>query len=386
MSRVSAIRSDTMNGSIRWIAIAFAIGLCAAYALWGGAPAHVNVPAVTPPGTVAVTATATSTATLPSPDDPSMVKVGTLFVKFEPPALDYGEVVVGQSIEKTVTITNITAKPVHLGWAHGSCGCMKAVLPAQDLAPGKTTEMKVSFTGLAGKRPESYHVEVGIDEAKIPAIMDVKAKVMQVFTADPDKLQFGHMKKGERKTIVTTLTKLDGKPFKILNATATHKEIDLAMPEAVENSKGSAWRLAVTVTATHGSRLIEQLMVLTDDTVSAQIPVTVFAELEGEAAAVEEHVSVNSGPDGKLLPVETTIKRVSPGILVIEKITDSEGGSVTFKVQKIDDSSVKVIMNLDTEGRGKRPFGEFRIKTSVEDEPIHLPYNLPRKPGSGLSR
>jgi hypothetical protein len=380
-----------MNGSIRWIAIAFALGLCAAYALWGGGP-HSGGPTIATPGpaapavTAPSTATATNAAITPNPIDPTMAKVGTLFVKFDPPALDYGDVMVGQSIEKTVTITNITPKPVHLGWAHGSCGCMKAALAAQDVAPGKSAEMKVTFTGLAGKRPESYHVEVGVDEAKIPALMDVKAKVLQIFSADPDKLQFGHLKKGERKTIVTTLSKLDGTPFKILNATATHKEIDLSMPEAVENSNGSKWRLSVTVTALRGARLIEQLMVLTDEKASPQIPLQIFAELDGEAVCTDEHISINIGTDGKAQPIETTIKRQTPGILVIEKVTDSEGGAVTFKVQKIDDSSVKLSMSLDTEGRGKRPFGELRIKTSVEEEPIHLPYNLPRKQGAGLVR
>lgn len=386
-----------MNGnSIRWIAIAFALGLCAAYALWGSGPAT-GTAAISGPAGIAVptpvTPSTPATPAKPPPlipggvnpaDDPSMASIATKYIKFDPPSLAFGNVSVGEKKEQTVNIINTSNKTVHLVYARGSCTCMKPELPAQDLEPGKSTPMKVGFSGLPGKRPESYHVEVGLAEADMPAFVDVSGKVLQIFEVDPEKLLFGKMKKGSTQTIVATIKKVDGKPFNILNAVATLKDIDLSMPEEVPGSNKSAYRLKVTIKAFRATRLFEQLSVLTDalsDRTAATVPLYIYAEVEGDAICLDEHLDTDFDDQGKLKPFQATIKRLTPGPLIVESVADSEGGAMTFNVEIIDASSVKVSMQMNTDTRHKKPFGELRIKTNVEPEPIHVPYALPRKTG-----
>ncbi len=393
-----------MNGnSIRWIAIAFALGLCAAYALWGNnsgtpvpQPGVVNsgVAINTGANTTATTATNTPLNGKPPPllpsvnpaDDPSMASVGSRYIRFEPDSLDFGDVRVGEKKELTVNIVNISNKTVHLIYARGSCTCMKPELPVQDLAPGKSTPFKVSFSGLPGKRPESYHIEVGLSEADMPAFVDVKGKVVQLFSVDPEKLVFGRMKKGSTKSIVATIKKLDGQPFTILNAVATQKDIDLTMPVEVPGSNKSAYQLTVSIKAFRATRLFEQLSVLTDamsDKMAATVPLLVYAEIDGDAVCLDENLTTTFDNKGNLQPFQTTIKRLTPGPLIIESVADSEGGAMTFTTETVDASSVKVSLTMNTELRHKKPFGELRIKTNVETEPIHVPYSLPRKPSVG---
>src|SRR5690349_20046461 len=100
-------KKKNMDSNLRWVAVAFVLGLCAAYAVGGGPPAVApkseQPPKPAPTSTMTVTTPATSTAT-----DPTAV----LPFKFDPPAVNFGDVMVGETKTEVVFLTNMTDKPV----------------------------------------------------------------------------------------------------------------------------------------------------------------------------------------------------------------------------------------------------------------------------------
>jgi hypothetical protein len=381
--------------AVRWIAIAFVLGLCAAYALWGGAPPV--APSVPSPSTVVKTAVSTdATAVVKKPEPPTPMPAGlgksaVTLLKFEPSSVEFGEIAVGSSETRTVSLRNISDKTLQLDWAKGSCGCMKAELASQDLAPNAAAELKLTFSGLAGHRPEAYHAEVYVKDYEFPASVDVHAKVLQVFVAEPDALQFGAIAKGESKTLTTTLKRLDGQPFQIVNASIAnkHDEIMLANPVEVPGSNKSAYTLGVTITGLQRVRLMVQAVAVTDvlirphdaKPVPGTIPVNIYADLGGDDVVVEKTVNSTLDEKGNLLPFEATLKRLSPGPLTVERIDDSQLSTVTYTTEKIDDVTLKLKITMNVNVKVRQPFGEFRIYTNNDKEPIRLPYSLPRKTG-----
>ena len=385
-----------MNG-VRWIAIAFVLGLCAAYALWGSAPPPSPTSAPTAAHTPAATTTgpgpAVNTAILPRPDTTGLGKTAAALLKFDPASVDFGEVPVGSSKLEKISVRNVSGRILHIAWAKGSCGCMKADLASQDLPPNAAAEMKLTFTGVSGKRPESYHAEVYVEGLEMPANVDVRAKVLQLFEADPDKLQFDRIAKGESKTLPTTIRRLDGQPFNIINASVPgdYDEIAIARPVEVPGSNKSAYTIGVTVTGKRGARLLMQASAVTDVVIHqdkkdfpATIPINIFADIDGDAVALEKIVSTTLDAKGNLTPFVATIKRLNPGPLTVEKVDDSVGSTVSFIAKNIDDVTLKLTITMETSAKNRQPFGEFRIYTNTDKQPIRLPYNLPRRPGHGL--
>src|ERR1041385_6831617 len=91
-------KKKNMDSNLRWVAVAFVLGLCAAYALWGGAPAVApksEEPTPRQAPTITGTTPATSTAT-----DPKVV----LPFKFDPPAVNFGDVMVGETKTEVVSL------------------------------------------------------------------------------------------------------------------------------------------------------------------------------------------------------------------------------------------------------------------------------------------
>src|SRR5579862_823379 len=121
-----------MDRNLRWVAVAFVLGLCAAYALWGGA----SGPA---PRTESKDPSGTPAVPVKSDDTPK----GPLPFAYDPPSVDFGDVKVGETKTQLVSVTNVTAKPIKIVDVKHSCGCMKTEIMAGDIAPGQSGAIKL---------------------------------------------------------------------------------------------------------------------------------------------------------------------------------------------------------------------------------------------------
>lgn len=369
-----------MDGSTRWIGIAAVLGLCAAYALWGGRTAVAPQPA--PPLPVAEHAPKIAPKTAPktvavTPETLPAAPVSVL--KIMPGSVDFGEVKVIESKTVRVLIENPGALAVTIEDLKGSCGCLKLDMPEKKIESGKSAALTLTFTGQSGKRPEAYTVTLITNEDGRPRVtLPVKGKVIQTFIVEPMTLYFEDAAKGVPKTQEATITRVDGKPFVIKAVSAQHKELSFKW-EPVAGSNASAYKIYATLTGIEPGSFTEGAAILTDHPTVPAMPLHIGARITGDVVSATQVLTAMQGADTRVSPFETVIKRITPGALVIKGIEDSEKRPLEFTQVRIDDASIRVTFTLTSEYPDKTPFGDFIVHNNVEAQPLRVPYRVVRR-------
>ncbi|GMQ29639.1 DUF1573 domain-containing protein [Algoriphagus confluentis] len=71
-------------------------------------------------------------------------------ISFKEKSVDFGDIVQGQKVEHTFTLTNSGSEPLIISNVAATCGCTVPSWPKEPIAPGNSAEIKVSFNS-AGK-------------------------------------------------------------------------------------------------------------------------------------------------------------------------------------------------------------------------------------------
>lgn len=71
-------------------------------------------------------------------------------ITFKEKSIDFGDITQGDKVEHTFELTNTGSAPLIISNVAATCGCTVPSWPKEPIAPGKTSEIKVSFNS-AGK-------------------------------------------------------------------------------------------------------------------------------------------------------------------------------------------------------------------------------------------
>lgn len=71
-------------------------------------------------------------------------------ITFKEKSIDFGDITQGDKVEHTFQLTNTGSSPLIISNVAATCGCTVPSWPKEPIAPGKTSEIKVSFNS-AGK-------------------------------------------------------------------------------------------------------------------------------------------------------------------------------------------------------------------------------------------
>jgi len=372
-----------MGKELRWVAIAMIMGLCTAYAMWGDRGAAPLPPPAVAPKTPAPPHTPVKT---PSPAVTPAAVLPASALRFNPPQVDFGEVLVGQTKTTTVAVTNSGSTPLTIGSLTGSCGCLKAEMLKRKLEPGTSESLQLSYVGLSGTRPEKYLVTLITDEPGQPNVkLDASAKVKQEFTMQPEQLFFERIPKGESKIVEATLIHNDGTPVMSKDILCPRREFSFNWEKATPN--GSAYRIIVVMKGLQSGAITEGVAIHTDHPLLPVVSFNVIASVIGGVSATPSVLSATQTPSRKATPFETVLKR-SPipgqtktelaGGLQILSITESDGAALKFEAERLDPDTVRVSIRLDEEFTRNPAVGEFVIRTNAEEDPMRLPFRVLR--------
>ncbi|HYG77314.1 MAG TPA: DUF1573 domain-containing protein [Planctomycetota bacterium] len=372
-----------MDSSTRWTAIAVVMGLCVAYGIWGGRP-----PVAPPPQPVSETQPARVDVVPPAPVEPEKAAEPPpahaqpqpkSALKITPGSIEFGEVKVTEKKSAAVLVENTGKEPVTIEDLKGSCGCLKVEMPEKTIAPGASQPLNITFTGMAGRRPEKYMVTLTTSEAGRPRLpLPVHGKVNQIFIVEPMTLYFESVPKGQSKTLEATVTRLDGKPFVLKNVNAEPKKFSFKW-SAVPGTNDSVYKIQATAFGLQAGAFTEGAAVVTDHPDLPVIPLHLSVRVLGDVSSASQVLTSSVKTDGTVEPFETIIKRHTPGPLQIQGVADSEKRPLSFNIVRIDDGSCRLSITLSGTFPNQPPLGEFVIRTNVEDAPMHLPYRVVRK-------
>ncbi|HYF49619.1 MAG TPA: DUF1573 domain-containing protein [Planctomycetota bacterium] len=360
-----------MDTGTRWTAVAFLVGFCAAYSMWGGTE--------TP-----IVAQKHSTKDTPEqPDllgtkDPHAVPPQTpgaqSALKCKPFAVEFGEVPLGERRTATVQITNTSGAAITVLEIHPSCGCVHGRLEKTKIEPGQSAPMEVGFHADQGKRVGNLTLTLATDEAGHPrVVVPIMGKTRQEFTIEPALLRFGKLQKNEVKTVSAAFVRVDGKPFQIERVQTQNKDVEFEW-EPIPGVSG--YTLKATAKGARAGQFTEAAAIFTDHPTQKVISLPLVLDVAPEIVCTPSDVRADQLSDKSVAPFETVVKRQTAGRLEIESIKDSADIPMTFSAERINEASVRLKLQLKGAYPQRIPFGQFLIKTNCDAEPVPLPYRV----------
>lgn len=363
-----------MDNNLRWIAIAFVMGLCAAYAMWGQGHSSTPIRNETIHADPAPQVQQPNNSVIPTPittpgfNNPT-IPVSAL--RFNPPSVDFGEVFVNQTCSRTVDVENTGDQTINITNVKGTCGCLKADMPTMSIAPGKSEKCNIFITGVAGRRTLSVTVTTSENVQTMP-ILSVLVQVKQIFSVEPQTISFGTLRKNDSKTMQASIKREDGSPFSIIDIVAKNKEFTFKY-DKLDVLNG----YKITVTATAGSRIgfiTEGAAILTDHPKVPAVPLNLCVNVQGDVLFLPNIIATVQHADKSVATLETIARRLTPGPLIIESVSEVDKRPVGYTVQKIDESSCKLSIYFTSEFNSVTGFGEVAIKTNAEVDSSRVQY------------
>ena len=101
-------------------------------------------------------------------------------ITFKEKSIDFGDITQGDKVSHTFELTNTGTAPLVISNVAVTCGCTATSWPKEPIAPGKTSEIKVSFNsaGKMGKQNSVVRVYSNASEPieKVSLISNVLPK------------------------------------------------------------------------------------------------------------------------------------------------------------------------------------------------------------------
>ncbi|GIX04823.1 MAG: hypothetical protein KatS3mg114_0692 [Planctomycetaceae bacterium] len=243
---------------------------------------------------------------------------------FEVAAVDFGRVATGSECSRQIKIKNIYKETIYLTEVRTSCACARAVANVTKLESGQEGILTVSMDTVRyrGKRDSNALITLheptkGLyTQVRIPLSVYIRSDV--VFT--PGQVQFGSVEQGssvERKVHVAYAGRQD---WQIVQVVSPKPYVQTRLVETLRSGGNVEYDLFVTLSAQAPIGSIrEQLLLVTDDAGTSQVPLSVEGRVEAEFTLSPEVWSLG----------EVTAGSVKTQNLVIR-------GRKPFKIEKIE--------------------------------------------------
>ncbi|OGC89292.1 MAG: hypothetical protein A2142_09020 [candidate division Zixibacteria bacterium RBG_16_48_11] len=132
---------------------------------------------------------------------------------------DFGYIPKGATVTHRFTLTNVGDKPMKIVKVKPACGCTSAPLKKEELGPGESTDLEVTFNsrGYTGKATKS--VNINTDDSLNPVTMlkfttDV-GSVVPTLIFDPQEVAFDSVAIGKKASKKLKITNNDIQPISI---------------------------------------------------------------------------------------------------------------------------------------------------------------------------
>jgi hypothetical protein len=288
---------------------------------------------------------------------------------FEPASLDFGELLVGESRTQSVQIKNTSGMSVTVKEVVTTCGCLRADLPVPVLQAGKSETMQISFSGTWGK-VQNPSVEITSDVPGARLVLPVSGTVKKELSVEPESLNFGALQKGEKKTLVTELRRIDGKPL-VLNTVEVSNPAFCARWKPADNS---AFEIEITATAGEAPGRLAGTAIFVTDIPNVRPQTYLILETKADVVFEPNIVVLPQDNERKVSPAVVLVKRQTVGTLAIESVSESDRLPVEFSVEQVNPSACRLTARITGPYTKANNFGEFLVKTNTEPYPARLPY------------
>lgn len=251
---------------------------------------------------------------------------------FDQRNIDFGVVARGSDAVARVKITNLYKQAVHIADVRTTCGCSAGKPSKTSLESLEEGYIEVTMDTRKFTRRKDSNVIITFDsplhqEVRIPITAYIRTDV--VF--DPGSVNFGGVEYGKDASRTIKLQYAGRNEWAIKEIKSRNESV---VAKAVETSRGNGrvdYDIVVTLAPNAPPGAIrEQLIVITDDQNSPQVPLLVEATVEADVTVTPAIVSLGVMKPGEAKQFNIVIKGRQP--IQIDKVEcESEGG--LFKVR-----------------------------------------------------
>lgn len=251
---------------------------------------------------------------------------------FEEKSHDFGVIARGAEAVYRFKITNNTNSQVHIAKASTTCGCT-AASPSKDLLEvGEVAYIEVSMNTRKFTRLKESNLIVTFD---LPAIAEVRLPIKAYIRTDvvltPGMVNFGAVPTGEPAQKVIKIAYAGRPDWKIEKVVSKNPHITAKVTEINRDAGRVNYDLVVDLKGdTPAGDLRDQLVLITDDAKSPEVPVLIEGRVEAEVTVSPRNISFGVLNVGEKKTKNVVLRGRKP--FTIEKI-ESDSGDPSYEVR-----------------------------------------------------
>ena len=349
-----------MNDKLKWMALGSLSIVVVIYASTG-LRATPRMPQEVPP---------------PKRSEPGARQAKSKSLQLSSALLDMGEVKVGETRFATAAVENMGNESVSIQRISPSCDCMNGEADVKVILPGRTSALKVGFTGTPGRRSYVGTISIISDESG-PSRYDiqVRATVIQDVMVSPEIVDFGT---ADKKAIVVrevVVRHRDHRYFQLNSVWSGREELKFSWAP-LEEASGGGYKIRCELTATHSGILTDTMRIETNDPICPTVEAYLRAKVESELVCSPPNVEGKVDPDPKSCRFEASIGSKAHRSVQIESVREGQGRSLEFSKANMEDGGQKLEIILKESPPSGILLGEFLVTVKGEPDPLILPYRV----------
>lgn len=290
---------------------------------------------------------------------------------FDQKNIDFGVVARGSDAVARVKITNLYKQPIHIADVKTTCGCSAGKPSKTSLESLEEGYIEVTMDTRKFTRRKDSNVIITIDaplyaEVRIPITAYIRTDV--VF--DPGSVTFGAVELGKESTRKIKLQYAGRDDWQVKEVRSRSESVTAKAVELTRSPGRVDYDIVVTLAANAPVGPIrEQLIVITDDQNSPQVPLLVEATVEADVMVTPSVISLGVMKPGEAKQFNVVVKGKQP--FQIDKIEcDSETG--IFKVRLPQSAALVHVLPLTITAPEKpgNIVEEFTLTVNGRSQPI----------------
>ena len=233
---------------------------------------------------------------------------------FEKSQVDFGVVAKGAETRIRVPIKNTYKETVHIAGVGASCGCIRPTLSSETLNSLDTAYLELNLDTIQHQGQKNVTVTVTFDapvyeQVRIP----VRAYIRTDVVVEPGSTQFGSVSKGSSSEKKLRIAYAGRDNWRITHVVSKNPNLVGKVEQTSRGGGHVEYELSVTLkpNAPVGD-LREQIVLMTDDAGSPQVPIIVEARVDPEFVVSPEVVSFGVVAPGERKTINIVVRGRKP--------------------------------------------------------------------------
>jgi hypothetical protein len=176
---------------------------------------------------------------------------------------DLGTVFRGMVVDHHLTLKNTGTEALHLGPIEASCGCTGAIVSSENLLPGDTGSLAITFNSKNFTGQVRKTVTVRTNPATTPPLLiEFTATIIDEITCTPQQFWFKDAEVGKKSRLVITVTNNSKEPLRLTGWRSQLAGFTIILPSAPIDTGKSA-EVVAELTPEKAAPMISEAVFLT---------------------------------------------------------------------------------------------------------------------------